>query len=73
MDNRDWWRTLGSTFKGLIYMGFLGATIWGTWYFAVHMEDIIKMATQEASKAALEASKTGSDDFMKQMQKMLKK
>lgn len=72
IDRRDRLRMVGSTFKGLISLGMLGFVIWSSLYLALHMEDFIKMATEQAAKATMEYSKTGSEDLMKQVQEMMK-
>ena len=73
LDNRDRWRMIGGTVRSLINVGFLVFALWSSWYLLYHMADIIKTVSQETAKATMEYGKSGSQDFMKQMQDLLKK
>ncbi len=73
LDSRDRWRMIGGTIRSLINVGFLVFAIWSSWYLLYHMTDIIKTVSEQTAKATMEYGKSGSQDFMKQMQDLLKK
>ncbi len=73
LDSRDRWRMIGGAIRSLINIGFLVFVVWSSWYLIAHMEDFIRIVTQEAGKMSQQMMRGGSDDVMKQVQQMLKK
>lgn len=73
IDNRDRLRMIGSSIRNLIALSFLVFTIWSSIYLVTHMTEIIKAVTEQTAKATMNYGKTGSEDFMKQIQNMMKK
>ena len=73
MDRRDRLRTWGSFIRTLISLVPMLLFLWSLWYFASHVDDIIKKITQESAKAAAQYTEDKSGELMKQIQNMLPK
>ena len=73
LDRRDRLRMVGSSIRSLISLGMLVFVIWSSVYLLYHMQDIIKIVTEETAKATMQYGKSGSVDLMKQLEQYMPK
>src|SRR3989344_2030881 len=68
LDRRDRLRTWGSFFKGILGLIPIIAFVWGSWYFYEHGDEIMEKIAKVAAEQAAEATKSGTENFIKQFQ-----
>ncbi len=73
LDRRDKVRMTWSTVRGVFHAAVALFFIGSSFYLFSHMTEIIQTIAQESAKQAMEYSKAGSDNFLKQLQDYLPK
>ena len=72
LDRRDRTRMIWGTIRSAIGFGMFLVALLGSWYVVDHLGEIMKLVLQESAKQTQEMMKSGSNDFLKQMQQMFK-
>ena len=73
MDRRDRWRTYGGFVRGLLGILPLLILLGSLWYTYTHLNELLGKVAGEAAKQAAHYTQESSGDFMKQVQKMMKR
>ncbi|NOS67074.1 MAG: hypothetical protein HOO67_01770 [Candidatus Peribacteraceae bacterium] len=68
LDHRDRSRMIWSTVKSSIGLVMFLTALFGSWYLINNLGEIMKLMVQESAKQSQQMMKSGSEDFLKQVQ-----